>query len=242
MSYEIDWSKVEILSFDCFGTLIDWETGITDAVQLMFDYSSLSASNDEILEAYARIESELEAESYRPYAEILRSTMRRLGTDFGYSPDAPTTERLVKSLPRWPAFDDTVPALKAMEQKGCKLAAITNCDNDLFGETIKNLGVGFDFVVTAEDARAYKPDVRVFHLARERFNMTDVDLREAGRWVHVAQSRFHDIAPANKLNLPCVWVDRRHDRDGHGATSPSEAKADLRVESLSELVEVMGAA
>ncbi len=223
----IDFSNVEILTFDCYGTLIDWESGILRALRPFCFARGIVTSDDEILEKYATIESSLQTESYRRYDLTLQMVMEQFAehhdVDIEFDRDT-----LVESLCAWPAFPDTVAALSALKQR-FQLGILSNIDRDLFAQSQRHLQVEFDWIVTAEDVESYKPAVAHFQRAAELFG------NRKDKWVHVAQSLYHDIAPANALGLPCVWVDRRHDRTGAGATAPAAAAPDVRVTSMAEL-------
>jgi 2-haloacid dehalogenase len=211
----IDFAAFDALTFDCYGTLIDWETGITNAL------TPIVPATDALLERFAEHEAELEAGEYRRYAEVLEQCALRLGA-------APDDARAFgRSVRDWPAFTDSAEALRALTAR-FRLGVITNCDDDLFAASNAKLGVEFDWVITAEQARGYKPRRENFELAFERIDVP----RE--RVLHVAQSLFHDHVPAKKLGMTTVWVDRRGGRAG-GATPPAEAKPDLTVPDLRTL-------
>jgi 2-haloacid dehalogenase len=221
----VDFARVQALTFDCYGTLIDWETGITKALAPI-------AGND-VLEPYAEFESELESGPYRPYRAILTSIVDRFGQRSGFTPTEQQRQALVDSLPSWPPFPDTVDALRALKRR-FKLGIISNIDDDLFAATARHLGVDFDWVVTAQQAGAYKPSHAPFELAFERIGLPRSAI------VHVAQSLYHDHVPAHDLGLRSVWVNRRHSQPGSGATPASSAQFDLEVPSLSALVDAVG--
>jgi 2-haloacid dehalogenase len=232
----LDFGRFDAITFDCYGTLIDWEQGILNALQPVLAPRGVDATPDELLERYARHEAELEADSYLPYREILAESLRRLCTEAGVTASDEETDAFARAIADWPAFPDTAAALRTLHER-FRLGVITNCDRELFALSNRRLGVTFDWVVTAEDARAYKPGLRPFELA---FETVDVP-RE--RILHAAQSLFHDHVPAGQLGLASVWVDRRHDRDGFGATPPASASPDLVVPDMRALAELaVGAA
>jgi 2-haloacid dehalogenase len=214
----------EALTFDCYGTLIDWETGIAGWLRPFAD-----APDDALLESFARHEAELEAGPYRPYREVLAEALRRVGRDFGFEPTDAQAAAFGASVGVWPAFADSVPALAALKRR-FRLGVITNCDDDLFALSNRRLGVEFDWVITAEQARGYKPRTENFTYAFDRIDVP----RE--RILHVAQSLFHDHVPAKAYGMTTVWVDRRRGREGFGATPPAEAEPDLTVPDLRSLV------
>ncbi len=229
----LDFSKFELLTFDCFGTLIDWETGISKCLQPIIKSHGIEITDDELLEKYARFESEQETGSYSTYKAVLTAVVQNIGIDLGFQPMLREFQALPASLPHWPPFPDTVDSLRRLHQR-YKLAVISNVDNDLFVGTMRSLGVSFDWIVTAEKAQAYKPSPAVFEYAFKTFDIP----RE--KILHVAQSLYHDIMPAKALGLRTVWVNRRHDKLGAGATPPVEAQPNLEVPDLKSLVDLIG--
>ncbi len=230
----IDFNQFEWLSFDCYGTLIDWEIGISDAVSAVLESHDIHLSRSEVLELFAEVEPQIQhGGRFLEYRRVLRRVMALIGIKMDFRFTESDMDCLVESLPRWPVFPDTQPALRALKTR-YKLAVISNVDDDLFAQTAGVLGVEFDTVVTAQQVRSYKPDHRNFLTALERM---DVD---RDRWLHVAESLYHDIAPANALGIASVWVNRGHARDGAGATPQSGARPDLEVQDLAALVELMG--
>jgi 2-haloacid dehalogenase len=221
----IEFGAFEALTFDVYGTLIDWETGIAGWLRPFAD-----ASDDALLESFARHEAELEAGPYRPYREILAEALRGVGRDFGFEPTDEQAAAFGASVGVWPAFADSVEALAALKRR-YRLGVITNCDDDLFALSNRRLGVEFDWVITAQQARGYKPRPENFTFAFERIDVP----RE--RILHVAQSLFHDHAPAKALGMTTVWIDRRHGLDGFGATPPAEAAPDLTLPDLRSLAQ-----
>jgi 2-haloacid dehalogenase len=215
----------DALTFDCYGTLIDWETGIAGWLRPFAE-----APDEALLESFARHEAELEAGPYLPYREVLAEAMRRVGHDFGFAPTDEQAAAFGASVGTWPAFPDSAEALAALEQR-FRLGVITNCDDDLFALSNRRLGVEFDWVITAQQARGYKPRRENFTYAFERIDVP----RE--RILHVAQSLFHDHVPAKELGMTTVWIDRRHGREGSGATPPAEATPDLTLPDLRSLAQ-----
>ena len=220
-----DFTRFDAITFDCYGTLIDWEQGILNALQPVLAPRGIDTTEDELLERYARHEAELEAGPYLPYREILAESLRRLCGELGFDPSDADADGFARAVGEWPAFHDTAPALRRLQQR-FRLGVITNCDRDLFALSNRRLGVTFDWIVAAEDARAYKPSLAPFEFA---FATMDVP-RE--RILHTAQSLFHDHVPGKQLGLTTVWVDRRHDREGFGATPPAAATPDLTVPDM----------
>lgn len=228
----LDTGAITLLSFDCYGTLIDWESGIAAAISELCDHHDIICSRDQILELYARCEAAEESTDYRPYRDILRSVTRRMAKEFGVMPTETDLQTLERSLPHWPPFSDTVAALQRLKTK-FRLAVISNIDEDLFAGTARLLNVSFDFVTTASQVKAYKPNLTVFEQARKRIGV------ENKNWLHVAQSKFHDIAPANALGLQSVWINRRHNQVGDGATPQSTAVPTLELPDLQSLASLL---
>ena len=216
----IDFGAFEALTFDCYGTLIDWETGIASWLRPFAE-----ASDDALLESFARHEAELEAGPYRTYREVLAEALRGVGRDFGFEPSDAQAAAFGGSVGSWPAFADSAAALAALKRR-YRLGVITNCDDDLFALSSRRLGVEFDWVITAQQAGGYKPRLENFTYAFERIDVP----RE--RILHVAQSLFHDHAPAKALGLTTVWIDRRQGRQGFGATPPAQAHPDAVVPDM----------
>ena len=233
MTGSVDLNAFDVLTFDCYGTLIDWEAGLLAALRPVLEAHGVSAGDDELLEGYARHEAELEAGEYMRYRELLGRALQGLGRDLGFEPTGAEVEAIGASVGDWPAFPDSAEALARLHGR-YKLAPITNCDDDLFALSAQRLGVDFDWVITAEQARSYKPSARNFELA---FATIDAP-RE--RILHVAQSLFHDHVTAKALGMTTVWIDRRHGRAGSGATPPVAAEPDLTLPDLRSLADLAG--
>jgi 2-haloacid dehalogenase len=217
---EIDYDAFDALTFDCYGTLIDWERGILAALA-----PHIPAADEGVLERFARHEAALEAGPYLPYKEVLAGCLRALGEELGFTPTDEQARAFGTSVTDWPAFDDSPQALDDLKRR-FKLAVITNCDDDLFAASNRRLGVEFDHVITAEQARGYKPRTQNFEYAFERIDVP----RE--RILHVAQSLFHDHVPAKALGMTTVWIDRRQGKAGGGATPPADAQPDATFPDL----------
>ncbi|NJL68644.1 MAG: haloacid dehalogenase type II [Microcoleus sp. SM1_3_4] len=234
----LDFNQFEVLSFDCYGTLIDWESGILPILKQLLSNREIDFSDERTLEMFAEFESELEKEhnEYIKYREVLQQVVQKIGQRFNFEPakteSGTEINCLVESLKNWQPFPDTVAALSALKQK-YKLAVISNIDGDLFAGTAKHLKVEFDWVITAEQARSYKPSTRNFELALETMGIAPEKL------LHVAQSLYHDIVPAASMGISTVWVNRRHNKTGFGATMPASGQPDLEVPDLKTLVELI---
>ena len=215
----IDFTDVDALTFDCYGTLIDWEAGLTAAFEPVLDAHGISHEPEDVLARYARHEAAAEGGPYMTYADILAAALRGVGVELGFEPTAAEVARFSRSVEDWPAFADSPAALGRLKER-FRLGVLTNCDDDLFAASNRRLAVEFDWVVTAQRVGSYKPDERNFRVMLDRVGLPP------DRIVHVAQSLFHDHAPAKRLGLTTVWIDRRHDRPGSGATPPAEASPD----------------
>ena len=215
----VDFDRFEALTFDCYGTLIDWETGLLEAFRPVLAAHAVTTEDDDLLERYARHEAAAEAGPYRRYRDVLVAGLTGTLAEFGASPTEEQATRFGGSVVDWPAFPDSPAALAALRTR-FRLGVLTNCDDDLFAASNERLGVEFDWIVTAEQVGSYKPSEANFHALFERVALP----RE--RILHVAQSLYHDHAPAKRLGLTTVWIDRRHDRAGAGATPPADATPD----------------
>ena len=225
MTTAIDYERFDALTFDCYGTLIDWEAGLAAAFAPVLEAHGVAAATDDVLERYARHEAAAEAGPYMSYREVLAAGLRGVAAELGFAPDAAELAAFSASVADWPAFPDSPDALARLARR-FRLGVITNCDDDLFAASNRRLGVAFEWVVTAEQARSYKPSERNFELAFERLALP----RE--RILHVAQSLFHDHVTAKRLGLTTVWIDRRGARDGAGATPVAEAAPDATFSDL----------
>jgi 2-haloacid dehalogenase len=193
------------VSFDCYGTLIDWMAGMRAAIRRV-----APDHVDALLRAYHNHEPQVQAEQpFRRYREVLAEALARAAAEQGVRLGEPGAAVLAATLPFWPVFPDVGAALAALRGAGWKLAVLSNVDDDLLVETMKKLPAVIDLTVTAEQVRAYKPAESHFRRFRELVNPT--------AWVHVAQSRFHDIATAQRLAIPCVWVNRACEPEPPGA-------------------------
>jgi 2-haloacid dehalogenase len=227
----LDFDDFDVLTFDCYGTLIDWETGLLAALRpplAAHGVDAARASDESVLEAFGRHEAELEAGPYRPYRQVLGGVLTAMLAHFGEVPSADEVAAFGGSVANWPAFPDSASALARLHSR-FSLGVITNCDDDLFAASEHKLGLSFDWVVTAQQAKRYKPNPRGFELMFERVGLPP------RRILHVAQSLFHDHATAKRLGLSTVWVDRRAGRPGGGATPPADATADLVVPDMATL-------
>jgi 2-haloacid dehalogenase len=224
----IDFAHKAVFTFDCYGTIIDWEAGILAVLQPLLRAHQIELADEQVLELHAELESAAGAGPYRPYADLLRGVVRALGERLGFAVSPAEVEALVGSVGDWPAFEDSADALNALKRR-FKLAIISNIDDDLFAASQRRLGVDFDWIVTAQQVGSYKPSLNNFRVALERIGAP------TERVLHVAQSLFHDHVPAKQLGLDTVWVNRRGGKHGFGATPPASAKPNLEVANLRTL-------
>ena len=225
----LDFTRFEILTFDCYGTLINWEEGILRCMHRIFAAQGKDTDDSTILQCYGDFEARAEQGAYRRYREVLQSVVSQFGEQYRFVPTDQETQSLPNSLPTWNPWPDTVTALREL-QKRFRLAIISNVDDDLFAASQPQLGVKFDHVITAQQAEAYKPSLKIFELALSRIGVP------ADRILHVGQSIYHDIIPAKSLGLSTVWVNRPSPRTGVGAVKAAQGRPALEVSSLAQLV------
>ena len=217
---DLDYGAFDALTFDCYGTLIDWESGLLAALRTVLPAGTGDGAEDEaLLVEYANAEATLEAGPYRRYREIAGEGMAAVARAHGADPTADDVARLGGSVADWPAFPDSHDALVRLKTR-FRLGVLTNCDDDLFAASSERLGVTFDWVVTAQQVGSYKPAEANFAALFERVDVP----RE--RILHVAQSLYHDHVPAQQLGMTSVWIDRRRGREGSGATPAAEVTPD----------------
>jgi 2-haloacid dehalogenase len=229
-----DFSSFEVLSFDCYGTLIDWETGIANALGPLLAEHGILIEREMLLGHFGRLEAAVEAESYRPYREVLGEVLRRLALELGFAPADQEVDTFAESPISWPSFPDSGEALRRL-QGHYRLAIISNIEDDLFAINEQALGLMFDKVITAQQVGAYKPDQAVFEFALKKIDLPKEKI------LHVAQSLYHDIVPAKKLGFHTIWVNRRFGRPGSGATPPisGDVAPNFEVRSLEELAALL---
>jgi len=224
----LDFNRFEVLTFDCYGTLIDWEAGILSALRPILSAHEKTLDEATLLKLYGDFEQRSEQGAFRPYREVLGSVVRQFGKELQFTPTVEEARSLPDSLSNWQPWPDTVAALRQLKTR-FRLAILSNVDDDLFALTRLKLEVEFDEVITAQQAQAYKPSLKLFELALSRIHAP------AHRVLHVGQSIYHDVIPAQALGLATVWVNRPSARSGVGAVKAAEATPDLTVTSLAEL-------
>jgi 2-haloacid dehalogenase len=229
----VDFDDFRVITFDCYGTLIDWETGILGALRPMLERHGAVADDPALLETYAQAEAEIEAGPYQHYREVLAEVVRRFGDRFGFEPSAAEESALADSIRGWEPFPDTNEALRRLKTK-YKLGIISNIDDELFAWSSEKMGGIFDFVVTAQQVGSYKPSRNNFEVALKRMGLPKEQV------LHAAESLYHDVAPTREMGIRNVWVYRRAGKEGFGATKTAEAKPDVKVKSLRELATLAG--
>jgi 2-haloacid dehalogenase len=223
----------KVLTFDCYGTLIDWEAGIYAALQPLLAKTTRPLSKDAVLETFARHESSQEAETPDMiYSDVLTAVHRRLADEWGIAASDVDHSRFGSSVPDWPAFPDSAEALAYLKQH-YKLVILSNVDRASFAGSNARLGVTFDAIYTAQDIGSYKPDLSNFHYMLDRLARLGIAKSDI---LHTAQSLFHDHAPAKAVGLASAWIDRRHATGGFGATMapPASAGYDVRFNSMAD--------
>lgn len=225
----------DTLTFDCYGTLVDWERGIADELRPWTAKGGLRLADDELLEAFAKFQYEHEAKTPEmPYPDVLAAVHRDLAAHWGLPWSADDATGFGQSVGRWPAFADSAASLRYLK-RFYKLVIVSNVDRASFARSSERLGVAFDKVIAAEDVGSYKPDARNFAYALRALGEMGISKETI---LHTAQSFFHDIVPAKAIGLKTMWINRRKGKTGWGATPPvaTKVKSDFEVAALSEFV------
>lgn len=204
----------EVVTFDCYGTLVDWEGGIRAAFEDLAERYEADLDIARAVELHAEIEPVVQAERFRSYREVLDETAARIARRLGFVIPTGREDFLSASLQSWPPFSDSGEALRRLIRAGLRLGILSNVDDDLLAATRRRLGVEFEFLVTAEQVGSYKPSLGHFVEALRRIGQRP--------WLHVAQSLFHDIVPARELGVPVVWINRKKE-----SSRPDLALAEL---------------
>lgn len=220
--------SIRLITFDCYGTLIDWEAGMLNVLRPIFSADGLVVSDEQLLEHYAEAEVRLESGAYLPYRRVLAGTVQAMGRSLNKPVSGEQAAKLAESIRNWEPFPDTVESLARLSQR-FRLGIISNIDDDLFAFTRPKLKADLALLVTAQQVGSYKPAFKNFEEALRRSGL------EKDQVLHAAQSVYHDVIPAAALGLQTVWVDRPSARPGAGAAKAAEGKPAARVASLAEL-------
>jgi 2-haloacid dehalogenase/putative hydrolase of the HAD superfamily len=219
-------SRYDVVTFDCYGTLIDWEDGIVSAFTREAAADDVALDGSRIVAEYHDVEPEVESSNYRPYREVLIATAVRVARRLGWALSEERARFLPDSLVDWMPFPDTNPALVELAEAGYRLGILSNVDDELLDQTRRHFPVSFDLIVTAQQVRSYKPAHEHFLEARRRIG--------GGRWLHAAQSFFHDVVPAVALGIPVAWINRKAEPRSGAAT------ADVELRNLTDLADWLG--
>jgi len=215
-------SQFELISFDCYGTLIDWELGMKNALRELAEKKDISIDIEEAPGKYIKIELEVEKERYRKYSEILTISLKRLLKEVELNPEE--EKIFVNTLPKWPPFPETREVLRELKNRGYKLAILSNIDEDMIKKSIDLMGIEFDGVITAEQTRSYKPSHKHWKKMLEVFKISK------NRILHVAASYVHDIIPAHELGIKTVWINRNKEK---------RERIDYEFDNLKPLTEIL---
>lgn len=228
-------TEFKVLSFDCYGTLIDWETGLFTAYQPLIAKLATPLSQDEVLAIHARYEAQQEEETPTlPYSQLLSKVYARVAKDWNINTTAEEDLQFGNSIPTWPAFADSAASLQYLK-KYYKLVILSNIDRKNFQGSNKLLQVNFDHIFTAQDIGSYKPSLNNFEYMLAKLAEEGIEKQQI---LHTAESLFHDHIPANKIGLASAWIHRRHSQSGYGATHPPAIMPhyDFKFNSMADMV------
>lgn len=220
-------SNKKYVTFDCYGTLIDWEGGIKNAVKKLADKNGFGLNLDGISDRYIKAELQVEAEQYKKYHEILQLSVKRLLKQDGFNVSNNDALEFADSIYSWQPFPETHAVLAALKNKGYKLVILSNIDNEIIEKSISLIGISFDGVVTAEEVGSYKPSYGHWQEMLQRFKAKKEDV------LHIAASYVHDIIPAKKQGFDVIWINRNHEK------ATTEIKPNLQFNNLTPLLEVL---
>ncbi len=213
----------DIITFDCYGTLIDWDSAISKAFDEAAAVDGVAFDPAAVLSARAEVQPAVEGEAYRSYRVVLAETARQVAYRLGWPLVLERANFLAESLPDWQPFADTNAALECLAAAGYQLGILSNVDDDLLADTLRHFNVTFDLLVTAQQVRSYKPALGHFHTAGQ--------LIGESRWIHAGQSYFHDVVPARTLGIPVAWINRK------GQVASDGGQADREFRTLAELAD-----
>ncbi len=228
----LDPGRFRLLTFDCYGTLIDWERGIAEALVPVARSHGIEADRETLLRHFAAVEHRVQSGPFLRYRDVLRTTLEGLGERLSFTPTSDEKDNFAASVADWPAFGDSGAALRRLKTK-YQLAIVSNIDDDLLESSAEKLGVDFDWVVTAEQVGSYKPAPAHFHEILSRFGGPKEQV------LHVAQSLFHDVAPARALGFTTLWINRRVGRSGSGATPAADVQPHAEVPDMASAADLL---
>jgi len=229
---DLDFSHFDWLSFDCYGTLIDWESGILGYLRPLVQSRSCKIGDEGILNLYSEFEPREQSGAYRPYRDVHASVVRDFARELRFDVTEAEAAGLAASIRNWQPFPDTVAGLRRLHSR-YKLAILSNIDDDLFAHSAQKLEAPFDCVVTAQQVGSYKPSLRNFEALLDRLAIP------RDRLLHVAESLYHDVVPAQSLDIATAWVNRRQGKAA-GASKLVDVRADVEVATIEELADVAG--
>lgn len=228
----LNFANFKLLSFDCYGTLIDWETGIFSVLHPMLAAHGKTMPDAKLLELYGELEADAESGDYWPYRDVLQSVVEAIGQRLGFAPSESEIRALPNSIANWQPFADTVESLRRLKTR-YQFAILSNIDDDIIALTAPKLGITFDYVITAQQARCYKPCRKLFQIAAQRCGVAPAE------WLHIGQSIYHDVLPAQSFGISTVWVNRASPRQNVGAVKPAHGTPDLEVPDLKTLADLV---
>ena len=220
--------KYDLITFDCYGTLVDWNRGIGDAFERAAAEAGIEVEPERALAIYHEVEPQVQSAAFRPYRAVLAETAQRVAEFVGWEMDEAAAQRFAADLPNWPPFRDTDTALGRLAAAGYTLGILSNVDDDLLQGTLRHFSAPIELIVTAQQVRSYKPAHGHFLEARRQIGDR--------RWLHAAQSLFHDVRPCNELGIPVVWVNRLGEAIPPGGPRPLDT-----VPTLDALADWLGA-
>jgi 2-haloacid dehalogenase len=223
----------EVLSFDVYGTLIDFENGILGALKPVLKNHRIYLNDEQILELYGEIEARVQEEKFCKYRKVLKKVVWEFGKRFDFKPSSSEENCLVYTLGTWIPFPNIVESLHSLKKK-YRLAVLSNIDDDLFSLSAKHLEVDFDWVITSEQAKSYKPSLKNFQFAIKKIGVSPEKI------LHISNSMYHDIIPARALGLSTAWINGRAYMAGFGASPPVSGSPDFEISDLKSLVSIIG--
>ena len=229
--------RFRALTFDCYGTLIDWDTEIGFWLEGWAAAKGITADRDSLMEDFAEAQRiEQATPAFQPYRTVVAKALAALAHAADVAVTEGELEEFSASVATWAPFGDSIAALEELKRQGRVLGVISNVDNDLFAGTQALLGNPFDVVVTAEDVQGYKPGLAHFHAIRDKLAERGIGEDQI---LHVARSKFHDIETGNALGWPNCWVNRRHGEKSRGVGLPSDAEPTWQVTSMADVIPLL---